>query len=65
MLKTILTYVGILTVIVVVGVAVHYFGGLDWPWAISIGAAAAVRSVGSFAAWGLRARGRPRLTGGG
>ena len=39
MLKTMLTYVENVTVIVAVGVSVHYLAGLDWPWAILIGAA--------------------------
>jgi hypothetical protein len=29
-------------VIVVASVSVHYLGGLDWPWAIVIGAATSV-----------------------
>ncbi len=65
MLKTMLTYVENLTVIVAVGVSVHYLVGLDWPWAISIGAAVFIalrwllRTVGA-----ARAR-KPPLTGGG
>ncbi len=61
MLKTMLTYVENVIVIVAVGVSVHYLGGLEWPWAISIGAAdVRQRSVGSFVACGLRARGSHR-----
>ena len=65
MLKTMLTYVENVIVIVAVGASVHYLGGLDWPWAILIGAAVSValrwllRSVGP-----ARAR-KPPLTGGG
>ena len=42
MLKTMLTYAENVIVIVAVGVSVHYLGGLDWPWAIVIGAAVSV-----------------------
>ena len=42
MLNTMLTYVANVIVIVAVGVSVHYLGGLDWPWAILIGAAVLV-----------------------
>ena len=65
MLNTMLTYVANVIVIVVVSVSVHYLGGLDWPWATLIGAAALValrwllRSVGT-----ARTR-KPPLTGGG
>jgi len=41
-LETMLTFIESVTVIVAVGVSLHYFGGLDWPWAILIGAGAAV-----------------------
>ena len=65
MLKTMLTYIENAIVIVAVGVSVHYLAGLDWPWAILIGAAVSVvlrwllRSVGA-----TRVR-KPPLTGGG
>ena len=42
MSKTVLTYAETAAFIVVVGVPVHYLAGLDWPWAIVIGAAASV-----------------------
>ena len=42
MLKNILTYVENVVVIAAVGVPVHYLTGLDWPWAILIGAAASI-----------------------
>ena len=42
MLKTMLTYVENVVVIVAVGVSVHYLAGLDWPWAMLIGAAVSV-----------------------
>jgi hypothetical protein len=35
-------YLETVAVIVAVSVPVHYFGGLDWPWAIVIGAATSV-----------------------
>jgi hypothetical protein len=35
-------YAGSVAIIVAVSVAVHYPGGLDWPWAIVIGAATSV-----------------------
>ena len=65
MLKTMLTYVENLTVIIAVGASVHYIGGLDWPWAISIGAAVfvALRWL-LFSVRAARAR-KPPLTGGG
>ena len=37
-----LKYVGAVAVIVAVSVPVHYLGGLDWPWAIVIGAATSI-----------------------
>ena len=42
MLETMLSFVENVIVIVVVGVSLHYLGGLDWPWAILIGAAVLV-----------------------
>ena len=42
MLNTMLSFVENVIVIVVVGVSLHYLGGLDWPWAILIGAAVLV-----------------------
>jgi hypothetical protein len=35
-------YFEAVAVIVAVAVPVHYLGGLDWPWASAIGAAASV-----------------------
>ena len=65
MLKKMLTYVENVVVIVAVGVPVHYLAGLDWPWAILIGAAVlvALRWLMHSAAV-ARFRKRP-LTGGG
>jgi NhaP-type Na+/H+ or K+/H+ antiporter len=42
MFKTLLTYIEAVVVIVAVGVSLHYLAGLDWPWAILIGAAVSV-----------------------
>ena len=42
MLERALMYAESVVVIGVVGVAAHYLTGLDWPWAIVIGAAASV-----------------------
>ena len=42
MSKTALTYAETAAFIVAVGVPIHYFAGLDWPWAIVIGAAASI-----------------------
>lgn len=41
-MKTALVYGEAVAVIVAVSVPVHYLGGLDWPWAIVIGAGASV-----------------------
>jgi hypothetical protein len=42
MLKRALMYAESLAVILAVSVPVHYLGGLDWPWAIVIGAATSI-----------------------
>jgi hypothetical protein len=42
MLARSLTYAATAAVIVVVGVSVHSLAGLDWPWAIVIGAGVSV-----------------------
>ena len=42
MSRTTLAYVETAAFIVTVGVPVHYLAGLDWPWAIVIGAAASI-----------------------
>jgi len=61
-LKTILSFVENVIVIVVVGVSLHYLGGLDWPWAILIGAAVSV-ALRWFLRSGVAARVRkPPLT---
>ena len=65
MLKTMLTYVENVLVIVAVGVSVHYLAGLEWPWAIVIGAAVSValrRLLRSVVVTRMR---KPPLTGGG
>ena len=36
------TYVETATLIAAVGVPLHYLAGLDWPWALVIGAAASI-----------------------
>ena len=41
-MKTALVYGEAVAVIVAVSVPVHYLGGLDWSWAIVIGAATSV-----------------------
>ena len=65
MLKTMLTYVENLTVIVAVGVSVHYLGGFDWPWAISIGAAVFVALRWLLRSGTVARVRKPPLTGGG
>ena len=40
--KRALMYAASVAIIVAVSVPVHYFGGLDWPWAIVVGAATSV-----------------------
>jgi hypothetical protein len=42
MSKTALTYIEAAALIAAVSVPVHYFGEIDWPWAIVIGAAASI-----------------------
>ena len=42
MSKTALTYAETMAFIFAVGVPAHYLVGLDWPWAIVIGAVASV-----------------------
>ena len=42
MAKTTLRYVEAVLVIVAVAVPVHYFGGVEWPWAVVAGSAAAI-----------------------
>ena len=42
MSTTALTYAETVAFIVVVGVAVHYLAGVDWPLAVGIGAAASI-----------------------
>ena len=41
MIKTVLPYAETVMFTVVTSVPVHYFGGLDWPWALVIGLATA------------------------
>jgi cell division protein FtsW (lipid II flippase) len=38
----VLTYIETAVLIAAVGVPVHYFAGLDWPWALVIGSAASI-----------------------
>ena len=42
MFKTALSTAENVAVIAIVGVSVHYLAGLDWPWAVVIGAAVSV-----------------------
>ena len=42
MSKTATHYIEAIAVIAAVAAAVHYLAGLDWPWAIVLGAAASV-----------------------
>ena len=42
MFKRALMYAESVVIIVAVSVAVHYFGGFDWPWASVIGATTSV-----------------------
>ena len=42
MAKTALNSAETVLVIGVVAVPVHYFAGLEWPWAIAVGAAASI-----------------------
>lgn len=37
-----LLYAETIAILVVVAAVVHFFGSVDWPWAIAAGAAAAV-----------------------
>ena len=45
MFKTVLSTAENVAVIAAVGVQVHYRAGLDWPWAIVIGAAVLIALV--------------------
>lgn len=42
MSKTALMYAEAVAIIAAVSVPVHYFGGLEWPWAIVIGAVTSI-----------------------
>jgi hypothetical protein len=42
MLETTLTALATVVVIAAVGLSVHYLAGLDWPWAIAVGAAVSI-----------------------
>jgi hypothetical protein len=50
-------------VIAAVGVPVHYLTGLDWPWAIVIGAAAIIALRWLIHLGGLDQRRKPPLPG--
>lgn len=65
MFKTVLSTAENLAGIAAVGVPVHYLAGLDWPWAIVIGAAVLIALrwlIHSGTLGGVR---KPPLTGGG
>jgi hypothetical protein len=64
MAKTALNSAGSILLIVAVAVPVHYLGGLEWPWAIVIGAAGSItlrRLVHGGSVAGLR---KPPAAGG-
>ena len=41
-MKTTLLYVETIAILIVVAVVVHFVVSIDWPWAVALGAAAAV-----------------------
>jgi hypothetical protein len=65
MLKRLLTYAGNVIVIVAVGIPIHYLAGLDWPWAILIGAGLTVALRWLIRNGSLARVRKPPLTGGG
>lgn len=65
MLETMLISLGSVAVIAAVGVAVHYTAGLDWPWAIVIGAAIAIALRWLLRSEVEKGSGKPPLTRGG
>ena len=65
MLKTMLTFVENVAVIVAVGVSVHYFVGLDWPWAILIGGGVSVALRWLLRSGTIARARKPPLAGGG
>jgi hypothetical protein len=62
--KTMLTYAENVVVIVAVGVPLHYLAGLDWPWAIVIGAAVSIALRVLIHGGTLARLWKPRMTGG-
>jgi len=42
MARNALLYAETIVLMLAVGVPVHFLGGLDWPWALAIGAGAAI-----------------------
>jgi hypothetical protein len=64
-LKTMLTSIENVIVIVAVGVSAHYLAGLDWPWAILIGGAVSVALRWLVRSGTLARLRKPPLTGGG
>ena len=65
MLKTLLTSLENVVVIVAVGVSVHYLAGLDWPWAIVIGGGVSVALRWLLRSGTVARVRKPPLTGGG
>jgi hypothetical protein len=62
--KTALTYAETLVFVVAVSVPAHYLAGLDWPWAIVIGAAVSIALRRLIHSWKGVRRGKPRMSGG-
>ena len=64
MFKTALSTAENVAVIAAVAVPVHYLAGLDWPWAIVIGAAVSIVSRWLIHGGTLARFWKPRVTGG-
>ena len=65
MFKTALSTAENVAVIAAVGVPVHYLAGLDWPWAIVIGAAVSIALRWLIRGGTLARVRKPPLAGGG
>lgn len=65
MLKTFPTYVANVIVIGAVGLSLHYLAGLDWPWAVLIGAGVSVALRLLIGSRSFARSGKPPLEGGG
>lgn len=64
MFKTALSTAENVAVIAAVGVPVHYLAGLDWPWAIVLGAAVSIALRWLIHGGTLARLWKPRMTGG-